>query len=147
MTALVTTAHLVLWLYAWVRSGEHRLFFILGFAMFGSWLVTGAFGGLERKVMMVGVDLAVILVIRVLCTGPRARAVAAISLGLIAFRTACMNDSYIDHSYYAAAVNCAFAAQLLVGGGFADVIGRSIDDWLGRVWPRGARALRHVAHR
>ncbi len=144
MTTIVYSAHAFLLLYAFYRAGQQPVMWALFTSMICSWIIAARFGGIDRTTVMVLLDLALILCVRAVCEGARARLVAAVSLGLIPLRAAYMGIP-IEHPIYASFVNCAFVLQLLIGGGMLDDAGRWIDRSLSRVWPRGARALRHVA--
>lgn len=135
--------HMIALALLWRRLGN--LAWLMFASMVCSWIVGYRLGGIDRIVAMVMLDLSLILAVRALYSGARARIVAAVSLCLILVRAAYMGGSYIPHPIYAATINSAFVLQLLIGGGMADVIGVWIDSRLARVWPWGARALRHVA--
>lgn len=135
--------HMIALALLWRRLGD--LSWILFTSMVCSWIFAFRLGGVDRIVAMVMLDLSLILIVRAVCSGARARLVAAVSLGLIVLRGAYLGDQYINHSHYAVLVNCAFVLQLLIGGGIADGIGHWVDRRLARIWPWGARALRHVA--
>lgn len=143
MIYLPHVIHLIALALLWRRLGD--LGWVLFASMVCSWIVGYRLGGIDRDVAMVMLDLSLILIVRAVCSGARARLVAAISLCLIVLRGAHMGGSYIDHEPYAVLVNCAFVLQLFIGGGLADGIGHWVDHRLARVWPWGARALRHVA--
>jgi len=135
--------HAIALLLVWRRLG-HLAWLMLA-SMVCSWVIGYRATGVDRAVGMILLDLATILTIRAYFTGARARLVAAVSLGLIVLRTAYMAVPYMGHTVYAVTINSAFVVQLLIGGGMADDVGRWIDNRLSRIWPWGARALRHVA--
>jgi len=145
VTTLIYATHLALLLYAFWRIGPKPIMWIIIASMVCSWIIAYRLGGIDRITSMIILDLALILSVRALCEGARARLVAAVSLALIVLRAAYMTIPYMGHSIYASIVNFAFVLQLLIGGGMVDDVGRWIDSRVSRLWPRGARALRNVA--
>ena len=146
-TVIVYAAHVALWAMAARRVGIRPVVVILGASTIASWAVGALYSGNDQTVMMMMLDLCTILALMTMRQGPRDRLVAAVSLGLIAWRCAHIADGgqYIDYWTYAAAINLASALQFLIGGGVVDVVGIGIDDWTGRVSGRLQRALRMVA--
>ncbi len=146
-TVIVYAAHAALWAMAARRVGIRPVVVILGASTVASWAVGAIYSGNDQTVMMMMIDLCTILALRATGQGARDRMVAAVSLCLIPWRCAHIADGgqYIDYWTYAAAVNLASALQFLIGGGVVDVVGRGIDDWVGRVSGRLQRALRVVA--
>ena len=138
-------AHMALWLAAIWRAGGSVSVLVLAVNLSGSWIIGEATTGYDRAVAMILLDLGTILALRAWGEGARDRLVAALALAMIFWRSTYMAAPYINQWTYAATINCAVALQLIVCGGLADGLGRSVDSWLSRVWPRGARALRHVA--
>ncbi|PTR06466.1 MULTISPECIES: hypothetical protein [unclassified Novosphingobium] len=146
-TIIVYAVHAALWAMAARRVGIRPVTIILSASTVASWAVGAIYSGNDQIVMMMMLDLCTILALRATGHGARDRMVAAVSLGLIAWRCVRLADhgQYIDYWTYAAAINLASALQFLIGGGVVDVVGRGIDDWAGRVSDRFQRALRMVA--
>lgn len=146
-TAIVYAAHTALWAMAFHRVGPRPVIAILAASTVLSWTICSLYQGNDRVVMMMMLDLSMIVALRVCHGGARDRMVAAISLGMIFWR--CLHiadgDRYIGFWTYAAAINCAAAAQFLIAGGVADGIGRSIDHWAGHLSHRLQYLLRMVA--
>lgn len=145
MTAFIYTLHLSLLMVGFAVAGPRPSLFILAASMSGSWIAGAYLGGPERIVAFIALELFVIFAISVWRDRKRDRLIGLVSLCLIAWATVYTGLSYMDYHSYAVGVNCAAAVQLLIGGGMADDLGRRIDDWLSRVWPRGAHLVRYVA--
>jgi hypothetical protein len=64
----------------------------------------------------------------------RAQIIGVIGLVKLVARLTYASHPYMDHWTFAAVMNCAFAAQVIVAGGLADGIGRWLSDhcWFGR---------------
>lgn len=72
----------------------------------------------------------------------------AYSIGLVGMvkcglRLAYATNPHMDHLAYAAAINCGFAVQVLIAGGFADALGRWLDGVLRRFLPHRYSLLRN----
>jgi hypothetical protein len=110
-------------------------------AAVGQWVRTAP----TQDVCMIMCDLAMIYILRSNCSGHRAYFVGLIAVAGMVWRTANIGGMAINPWLYAATLNAAFAAQLLIAGGAGDGLGAWLDDRLGRLFPRFAGLLRHVA--
>jgi len=99
----------------------------------------------DQDTSVIMADLATIYALRFICPNPRSYAIGLIGLFVIMLTTARMGTGIMGNYAMAVTANIAFAAQVLVGGGFADDLGRWFDRWVFRLWPRFAGALRLVA--
>jgi hypothetical protein len=144
VTVFVYAALGALLLWAWLRSRD-RVVATLACAFVVSLFLGRMPPSLERQVCMIMAELAVVYGMRFWCYGRRAYFVGLIGFFVIGARLCYMSGWHINHSTYAAALNAAFAVQLVTSGGGADDIGRWFDNWLCRFWPRGSSLLRNVA--
>lgn len=145
LTAAIYTMHLLLLIAAFWRVKARPVLFILAGGMALSWVAGAYLGGPDRIIAFILIDLATIFAINVWHDRAHDRVVALIAFTGIVWAVLYMAVPYINYWTYAAGVNCAAAVQLLIGGGMADDLGRRIDNWIDRAWPRGASALRSMA--
>lgn len=129
--------------WAWRRSGD-RVVCTLAAAFIASLLLGLLSRSLERQVASIMAELAVVYGMRFWCYGRRAYFVGLTGFFVIGIRLSYMSGLHVNHSLFAAAVNAAFAVQVVISGGGADGVGRLFDDWLLRVWPRGSGLFRNV---
>lgn len=73
----------------------------------------------------------------------RAQLIGLIGTAKLMARLTYASNPYIDHWTFAAAMNCAFAAQIIIAGGMADGIGRWVSDFGRTNRARVAGLLRH----
>lgn len=144
LTVAVYSAMLALYVVALRRVGLRPVLIILALSMACSAAVGASLGGPARVVGFILCDTFTLFAIAVWRDRARDRIVALVSwLGVWWSMT--YANAHVNYATYAAGLNCAAAFQLIVAGGMADDLGRRIDDWVGRRWPWGARALRFVA--
>jgi len=132
--------------FAWMRGGDRSILLILAL----NFAATAAVDRLmktqpDTDTSVIMADLATIYALRFICPNPRSCAIGLIGLFVIMLTTARMGTGIMGNYAMAVTANIAFAAQVLVGGGFADDLGRWFDRWVFRLWPRFAGALRLVA--
>lgn len=75
----------------------------------------------------------------------RAYWVGLIAWSKVGLRLYYLTNPYIDHWWFAATLNCALIAQVVIAGGFADAIGHRMDDLLRRFFPRRHSLLHNGA--
>lgn len=73
----------------------------------------------------------------------RAQVIGLLGLGKLVARLTYAGNPYIDHWTFAAVMNCAFAAQVIVAGGMADGVGRWFSDFARPYRARVSGLLRH----
>lgn len=95
----------------------------------------------DHTVALALCDLGVVYGMRFWCNGPRAFFVGLVGFAKILTRTNALPLNDPNHFWYAAMINAAFAAQLLIAGGYFDGLG----DLLRRKRPRWYSVLEHVA--
>lgn len=133
----------LLWFIALWRMGAKPCVVVLGANLALSWLLGEILAGDDRRLAMMLLDFATVMIMREYHVGPHERLVALLAVLCIAIRL--MLKPYINNYTYVASLNCAVVLQLLIAGGCIDQWGRSLDHWLDRLAPRLARAVRHVA--
>lgn len=107
--------------------------------------------GVSQEAFLALLDYAVVFAMLVIWTKQddmRAYTIGFIGLTKIMFAFAFSPTVGFLHAgnwVYAAALNCAFAAQVLVAGGMIDAVGHRLDDLLRHLMPRRYRLLRNVA--
>lgn len=95
----------------------------------------------DRTAALCMCDVSVVLGMRLWCSGKRAYFVGMIGFVKILTRTSLLYLNGSSGFWYAAAINAAFAAQLLIAGGFCDGLGHM----LRRKCPRWSSVLEYVA--
>lgn len=107
--------------------------------------------GVSQEAFLALLDYAVVFAMLMIWTkhdDMRAYTIGFIGLTKILFAFAfspTVGFLYIDNWVFAAALNCAFAAQLAVAGGILDGVGHRLDDLLRAIAPRRYRLLRNGA--
>ena len=145
MSDAIFAFSLALLLAGFHNVGFRPVLITLAFAMFAGFMSGLYLGGASRVIALLLIDLCTIFAVKVWHDRAHDRLVALIALTSICWAVLYMAVPYINYWTYAAGVNCAAAMQLLIGGGMADDLGRRINDWLNRLSPRWADALRSVA--
>lgn len=118
----------------------------LGAAALGPFLA-----GVSQEAFLALVDYIVVFSMLVIWTkhdDMRAYAIGALGLAKILFAFAFSPTVGFLHAgnwVFAAALNCAFAAQVAVAGGILDGVGHRLDDLLRAIAPRRYRLLRNGA--
>jgi hypothetical protein len=130
--------------WAWARQKD-RIVIALALAFLASSIAGELLKGACRATVMIMIDLAVVYGMRFICYGPRAYFVGLIGLCAIGLRLSYVSGDHSFHLAYATAINAACLAQIAIGGGWADGMGRRIDDWLHRFMPRASGLFRDVA--
>lgn len=152
----VIGAQALLMLAAWFwRGGNDRLVYWLAAGFVASVWLSYNLGGAERHVAMAFVDAAIVTAASkawISHHDMRGWLIGGIGLLKIGARLSFMagdptNNSHISYWVFAAAMNAAFVAQVIVAGGFADELGKRIADRIRSAGPRRARLLRNVAGR
>lgn len=107
--------------------------------------------GVSQEAFLALLDYAVVFAMLMIWTkhdDMRAYTIGAIGLSKIVFAFAfspSVGFLHAENWVFAAALNCAFAAQVLVAGGMVDGVGHRIDDFLRTHLPRRYRLLRNAA--
>ena len=150
---IVLNIQAALLLMAWVwHGGSDRLVYWLGAAFVASaWLGTNL-TGMDMHVALAVLDAVIVFVAsRAWISGYDLRGwwVGLIGLGKIGLRLGFVTSNFSGAGFwfFAAAMNVAFVAQVIIAGGVLDELGRRIADYLGSAGPRRARLLRNVAGR
>jgi hypothetical protein len=99
----------------------------------------------QHDAILILCDLSVVYGMRFWCSGAQSYAIGIIGLSVILLRTAHIGGLNVGGNAYAAAINLAFGAQLLIAGGAANGIGRWLGHWADRFVPRLSGLFRHVA--
>ena len=107
--------------------------------------------GVSQEAFLALMDYAVVFSMLVIWTkrdDMRAYAIGAIGLTKIVFAFAfspTVGFLHVGNWGFAAALNCAFAVQVLIAGGMIDALGHRLDDLLRHHMPRRYRLLRNAA--
>lgn len=144
-TAAVYSGLVGLCIWAWGRSDG-----ALVPALAANFAATAAVGHVvtdvpAQDVCMIMADLMLVYVLRFACQGWRAYVVGLIVLAGMIWRTVHIGGAPVGGWIYAATLNAAFAAQLLIAGGVGDVVGGWLGHRAGRLLPRFAGLFRHGA--
>ena len=135
----------VLW-----TGGSDRMMLALSGAFIISLAVSDAFTGIDRAVALSILDCAIVFAAsRIWITYHDLRGwwIGMIGFGKIAARLGYASEPHVSHLVFAATVNTAFIAQVMIAGGMLDGLGRWIADYLRNAGPRRARLLRNVEGR
>lgn len=150
---IVLNLQAALLLLAWVwHGGNDRLIYWLGAAFVASAWIGFNLTGIDMHVALALLDaLVVFAASRAWISGYDLRGwwIGLIGLGKIGLRLGFVTPNFSGAGFwfFAAAMNVAFAAQVIIAGGLCDELGRRIADYLGRAGPLRARLLRNVAGR
>jgi len=145
MTAIVDAVLTVLLIAAMVRRGG-ALTWILVTAFAASSLAGPLLHGIDRVAVLATIDAAIVLGMAAVWT--HTYSMTAYSIGFVGMvkcglRLTYATNPHMDHYVYAAAINCAFALQVLIAGGYTDALGNRLDGMLRRVLPRRYGLLRN----
>ena len=147
-------AALLLIAWAW-HGGSDRLVYWLGAAFAASAWIGINLTGIDMHVALALLDAVIVFAAsRAWISGYDLRGwwVGLIGLAKIGVRLGFVTvghgiEYHVSFWVFAAAMNVAFAAQVIIAGGLCDELGRRIADYLSRAGPRRARLLRNVAGR
>lgn len=153
---IVMNAQAALLLLAWAwYGGSDRLIYWLGAAFVASAWIGMNLTGIDMHVALALLDAVIVFAasrawisrydLRGWWVGLIGLAKIGVRLGFVTAATS--NNSSAAFWAFAAFVNVAFAAQVIIAGGLCDELGRRIADYLGRSGPLRARLLRNVAGR
>lgn len=124
---------------------------VLAATFIGAISLAPLLAGVSQEAFLALLDYAVVFAMLVIWTKQddmRAYTIGFIGLTKIMFAFAfspTVGFLHVDNWVFAAALNCAFAAQVLVAGGMVDALGHRLDDLLRHYLPRRYRLLRNVA--
>ena len=143
----------LLLLAAWLwRGGSDRLIYWLGGAFIASLWISQHFAGIDRHAALAVLDAAVVAVAtRAWISGNlRGWWIGLIGFAKVGLRLAVVGGQYGSEYHgsgwaFAAVVNLAFAAQVIIAGGITDELGKRIADYLRSAGPLRARLFRNVA--
>lgn len=153
---IVANVQAALLLLAWVwHGGNDRLIYWLGFAFVASAWLGAILQDIDMHVALAVLDAVIVFAAsRAWISGFDMRGwwVGLIGLAKIGVRLSYVtagppNSSSVIFWAFAAFINVAFAAQVIIAGGIADELGGRFADYLRRAGPRRARLLRNVAGR
>lgn len=138
---------------AWLwRGGTDRLIYWLGGAFIASLWISQHFAGIDRHAALAVLDAAVVAIAtRAWISGDlRGWWIGFIGLAKVGLRLAVVGGQYgaeyhVSGWVFAAVVNLAFAAQVIIAGGITDELGKRIADYLRSAGPLRARLFRNVA--
>jgi ABC-type Co2+ transport system permease subunit len=142
VTTLIVMAVITVLLIAAVWRQPDQVTWILVGCFAAAVIIATKMPATERFTTLALIDYALVAVM----IGPwavkrcgRARIIGVIGLAKLVARLTYASNPYIDHWTFAAIMNCAFAAQVIVAGGLADGIGCWISDrrLFGRTSPAG----------
>jgi len=147
-TAAIFTLQGLLILYALYRGKSDRIVLTL----LAGWIAASAIGptidDMHRQVPLSVIDALIGVTMALLWTAKvdmRAWWIGVIGFAKVGARITYVSGPYIDHWWFAAAINCALLLQIMVAGGLLDAIGHRLDDMLRRVAPRRHGLLRDGA--
>jgi len=131
------------------RRGDWRIVGTLALAFIASSIVGPQTHGIDRQVALSALDTVIVLLMLEPWTHDgdmRAYTVGFIGLAKLGCRLLYTSASYTSHTLFAIMINCAFAAQVIVAGGFVDALGLWLDRNLRLFFPRRYKLLRDGAH-
>lgn len=149
---VVLTGQALLLLAAWFwRGGTDRLIYWLSGSFIAALWLNQHLSGIDRHAALAVLDAVVVTVAtRAWIHGDlRCWWIGFIGLakigGRLAMASSTPNNSDMIFWEFAAAMNVAFAAQVIIAGGITDELGKRIADYLRSAGPLRARLLRNVA--
>lgn len=149
--ATVMVIQWILFLIAIVwRGGSDKILIALGLSFMASIGIAEILDGMDRSAALGLLDAVIVAVAsRAWINHHDLRGWWIGWLGLIKIgaRLLYASDSGVSHLQFAAVVNIAFIAQVIIAGGMLDDLGRRIADHLRSAGPRRARLLRNVEGR
>lgn len=120
--------------------------------LLAGWVLASAVGPLQnamqRQVPLSVIDALIGVAMALLWTAAddmRAWWVGVIGFANVGARLTYISGPYIDHWWFAAALNCALFLQITIAGGLLDAVGHRLDDLLRRLAPRRHSLLRNGA--
>jgi hypothetical protein len=131
------------------RRGDWRIVGTLALAFIASSIVGPQTHGIDRQVALSVLDTVIVLLMLEPWTHDgdmRAYTVGFLGLAKLGSRLLYTSASYANHTLFAIMINCAFAAQVMVAGGFVDALGLWLDRNLRLFFPRRYKLLRDGAH-
>ena len=135
----------VLW-----TGGNDRMMLALAAAFVAAIAIANSLSGIDRDVAMSILDAAIVAVAsRIWISHHDTRGWWIGWLGLIKIggRFAYAGNPAVSHYLFAASINAAFIAQVIIAGGMLDGLGRRLAHYLRSAGPRRARLLRNVEGR
>jgi len=129
------------------HGGNDRLIAGLAGAFLLSLIVSETLHGMDRNAVFAVLDAFVVFVASrawISDYDTRGWWVGGLGLIKIGLRLGYSAEAHVSHYLFAATINCAFVAQVVIAGGLLDGLGRRLADHLRSAGPRRARLLRNV---
>jgi hypothetical protein len=131
-------------------GGNDRMMLALSVSFVAAVAVGNALSGIDRAVAMSALDAAIVAYasrIWVSHNDMRGWWIGWLGFIKISARLGYASNPAVSHYLFAAGINAAFFAQVIIAGGMLDGLGRRIADYLRHAGPRRARLLRNVEGR
>ena len=148
---LAGQALLLLLAFAWHGGSDRMTIWLMG-AFVASAGIATSLHGIDRHAALAVLDALIVAIATRAWVGGDLRGwwIGFIGLAKVGFRLAVVGGQYgaeyhVSGWAFAAVVNLAFAAQVIIAGGITDELGKRIADYLRSSGPLRARLFRNVA--